>query len=254
MKTQYGHKMLKTLKTTLKRERGFTLIELLAVMAIVATLAGIVSVQASGTGVSSKEAAAKQDATGVQISADDYFTDQTGRLVDTTSTVSIAVGINGQVPSTVTQVIGNRWPETFITETLAAGESGTTPYATEFPTESSSAINDLIIVDLDGFAISGSELLTGYTAIDFVKLVGDPEDSADFTGGYSVKPPVTSLQTQTAEGTTFKNYLWLFRKTTSAGGNGPNDARVVALFKLTRIVALGASGNNKVDLIYVQIQ
>ena len=70
----------------------------------------------------------------------------------------------------------------------------------------------------------------------------------------SVKPPVTSLQTQTAEGTTFKNYLWLFRKATSAGGNGPNDARNVALFKLTKIVALGASGNNKVDLIYVQIQ
>ena len=246
--------MLKTLKTTLKRERGFTLIELLAVMSIVAVLAGIVSTSVSGTGESSRDAAARQDASSVHTSAGDFFGDQTGAQTLTSSTVSIVIAIGGEAaPIVATQVISTRWPETFITETLVAGDSPTTPYPIEFPT-SSSVIDNLIVNDLDGDPITGTVLLTRYTAIDFDKLVGDENDLENTPGGYSQKAPESSEQTQTALGETFHNYLWLFKKSTSAGGSGEDDSRVVAVFKLTSIEVIGESEDKKVDLKYVQIQ
>ena len=66
------------LKTLFKGQRGFTLIELLAVMAIVATLAGIVATQVSGSGETSRDVQTKQDATTVGTSVADYFSDQDG--------------------------------------------------------------------------------------------------------------------------------------------------------------------------------
>ena len=256
---QIVFEMLKTLKATLKRERGFTLIELLAVMAIVAVLAGIVTTSVSGSGETSRDAAARQDAHSVHTSAGDFFSDQTGAQLRTPSTVEVVITINGEPHTTTTkQVISSRWPETFITEELAQAEDPiTTPYAVEFPTRlitSSSVIRDVIISDRDGFAISHTDLLTRYTAIDFVKLVGDPNDLVNTPGGYTVKPPDTFDQTQTALGETFRNYLWLFRKSTSAGGSGPDDSRVVALFKLVSIDIVDDSGTDKVDLRFVQIQ
>ena len=254
-------KMLKTLKATLKRERGFTLIELLAVMAIVATLAGIVTTSVSGTGETSRDAAARQDASSVHTSAGDYFSDQTGAQVLTPLTVEVVTKINGETHADLgaetTQVISSRWPETFITEELALeSDPITTPYAVEFPTSlisSSSVIRDVIISDKEGFTISHLDLLTRYTAIDFVKLVGDPNDRDNFPGGYTAKPPDSSGQTQTALGETFRNYLWLFKKSTSAGGAGEDDSRVVALVKLVSIQVVDESGVDMVDLRFVQI-
>jgi prepilin-type N-terminal cleavage/methylation domain-containing protein len=69
------------LKNLLRIQEGFTLIELLAVMAIVATLAGIVATQVSGTGDTSKDVQTKQDATTVGTAVADYFSDQEGAAI-----------------------------------------------------------------------------------------------------------------------------------------------------------------------------
>lgn len=258
--------MLSRLIATLKREGGFTLIELLAVMAIVATLAAIVTTSVSGSGESSRDAAAKQDASSVHTSAGDYFSDQTGVQILTPFTVEVVAQINGQThldfAETVTQEISTRWPENFITEEITeesalAGDPLTTPYAVEFPTSlisSSSVVRNVIITDLDGETISHLKLLTRYTAIDFVKLVGDENDPVNTPGGYTVKAPDSFGQTQTVLNETFRNYLWLFKKSTSSGGAGEDDSRIVALFKMTSIQVVKDVGGDKVDLIFVQIQ
>ena len=61
------------MKAIFKRQEGFTLIELLAVMAVVATLAGIVATQVSGSGDTSKDVQTKQDATTVGTAVADYI-------------------------------------------------------------------------------------------------------------------------------------------------------------------------------------
>ena len=260
--------MLHTLKTIINGQRGFTLIELLAVMAIVAVLAGIVSTSVSGSNESSRDAAARQDANTVNSASGDFFADQGGSDVRSPSTVAVEVKINGvdnaglaaagQTSPTV-QVISSRWPEKFITEELASVEVGgtvfETPYAHEFPhlnTNSSLKINNVIITDSVGIAIDHDELLTRYTAIDFDKLVGDPNDPVN-NPGYSQKLPNSVEQTQSALDEDFHNFLWLFRKTTSAGGSGPDDSRAIALFKLVTIQVVDVGGIDKVDLTYKQI-
>ena len=115
--------MIKTLKAVLKRERGFTLIELLAVMAIVSTLAGIVSTSVSGTGDSSIVAAARQDASTFVSSAGNYFSDQGAAEALTPSTVTVTTSINADNPIATVQVISSRWPEAFIAEDNALPES-----------------------------------------------------------------------------------------------------------------------------------
>jgi len=256
--------MLKTLKTTFRSERGFTLIELLAVMSIVAILTGIVTTAVSGTGESSRDAAARENANGVNTAAGDFFSDQGGAEVLTPSTVEVVIDINGvdnanldAAKKPTVQGISSRWPETPITEKLDSEENSTTvfttPYAHEFPTSNvatSSLINNVIITDSSGIAIDHDVLLTRYTAIDFVKLVGDPNDP-DTPGGYSEKAPASVDQTQKALGQEFHNFLWLFRKATSAGGSGPDDSRSIALFKLVSIEQV--NGNTQVDLTYEQI-
>ena len=68
---------MKMIKRLLRGEGGFTLIELLAVMAIVATLSGIVSTSVSGSNEASKVAAAQQDASTTSSAAAAYFADLT---------------------------------------------------------------------------------------------------------------------------------------------------------------------------------
>ncbi len=64
--------------------KGFTLIELLAVMAIVAVLAGIISVSVSGSGETSRDTQTVQDGTTIETSQADFFGNQTGAAsVDT---------------------------------------------------------------------------------------------------------------------------------------------------------------------------
>lgn len=258
--------MLKTLKAICRSERGFTLIELLAVMSIVAVLTGIVTTSVSGTGESSRDAAARENASGVNTASGDFFSDQGGAEVLTPSTVEVVIRINevdnaglDAAKKPTVQKISSRWPETPITEELDSDESNTTvfttPYAREFPTSkviTSGLVNNVIITDSSNIPIDHDVLLTKYTAIDFVKLVGDPNDPTT-PGGYSEKPPASVDQTQTALGEEFHNFLWLFRKATSAGGSGPDDSRSIALFKLVTIEVVQAGGIDKVDLTYEQI-
>ncbi|MCH8224666.1 MAG: prepilin-type N-terminal cleavage/methylation domain-containing protein [Chloroflexi bacterium] len=252
---------MKTIKRLLKGERGFTLIELLAVMAIVATLAGIVSTSVSGTNETSKTAAAKQDASTTVSAAGAYFADQEAAEVLTPSTVTVTALFDGEDSLdiiAVEQKTSTRWPENYITEEFAnIGDAATTPYTNEFPTANAATNGIVVNVSLLGKAdsddvripITREELLTGYTAIDFDRLVGDGTE--DNPGGYSEKAPSSAISTTEALDLDFHNFLWLFRKTTSAGGSGKNDSRVISVFKLERIDT--TSSTTAVDLTFVQI-
>ena len=65
-------------KIALRDHKGFTLIELLAVMAIVAVLAGIVSVSVGGSSETSRDTQTRQDANTVETAAADFFSDRLG--------------------------------------------------------------------------------------------------------------------------------------------------------------------------------
>ena len=80
---------MKTMKRILQGDSGFTLIELLAVMAIVATLAGIVSTSVSGSNETSKVAAAQQDASTTVSAAGAYFADHEAAEVLETLNVTV---------------------------------------------------------------------------------------------------------------------------------------------------------------------
>ena len=253
---------MKTIKRLLKGERGFTLIELLAVMAIVATLAGIVSTSVSGTNETSKTAAAKQDASTTVSAAGAYFADQEAAEVLTPSTVTVTALFDGELVADIPteQKISTRWPETYITEAFDSkqviGAATATPYTNEFPTAKAAANTITVHVSILGKAdsddvripITRKELLEGYTAIDFDRLVGD--ETEDNPGGYSEKAPSSAISTTEALDLDFHNFLWLFRKTTSAGGSGKNDSRVISVFKLERI---DTTSSTTVDLTFVQI-
>ena len=253
---------MKTIKRLLKGERGFTLIELLAVMAIVATLAGIVSTSVSGTNETSKTAAAKTDASTTVSAAGAYFADQEAAEVLTPATVTVTALFDDEDASdikAIEQKISTRWPETYITEAFEASPNTadpTTPYTNEFPTANAAANTITVHVSILGKAdsddvripITRKELLEGYTAIDFDRLVGD--ETEDNPGGYSEKAPSSAISTTEALDLDFHNFLWLFRKTTSAGGSGKNDSRVISVFKLERIDTISST---TVDLTFVQI-
>ena len=278
-------KVTKKIAQVLARgERGFTLIELLAVMAIVAVLAGIVSISVSGTGDTSVSTAAQQDGTTVNTAAGDFFADQAGASVLTASSVNVlaalALSESGDVvtfdvpdpnAATIAQKISSRWPEKFITENAA--DIADSIYHIEFPT--TDPVNNGQGGDVVGVTVRGKDdadgnpgeiitrttLLTEYTAIDFDKLVDGVAGDLDiFPGGYSEQLPDTALQ---ASGAGFRNFLWLFRKGTSAGGSGDNDSRSIAVFKLSTVkvfekahtdIALGPLGDaGDVELFYEQI-
>ena len=206
---------------TRKNQRGFTLIELLAVMAIVAVLAGIVSVAVGGTGETSKDTQTKQDATTIETAAADYFSDQVGAEVLTTKTVDV------QIFTGIQQKISSRWPEIYITDI----------YSSAFGDET---IRDLTILTADqASTVSIPELLENFNAIDFSLLLG---------GDYLAVEPDGSLQKTSDR---YFNYLWLFKKTTAAGGSSPGAARQVAVFKLLAVQEIENEG--LVDLTYLQL-
>ena len=255
---------MKTIKRLLRGEGGFTLIELLAVMAIVATLSGIVSTSVSGSNEASKVAAAQQDASTTTSAAGAFFADHEAAEVLVPRTVTVTSPFNDEVAGDVVateQKSSNRWPETNITEAFDAAQVPgvtltTTPYINEFPTSNAVTNGKVVNISILGRAdaqgnrepISREDLLTGYTAVDFDKLVGDGTGAN--SGGYSEKAPSSSTEITDANGIEFHNFLWLFRKTTSAGGGGENDSRVITIFKLERVDATTA---DTVTLTFVQI-
>ncbi|PKB71933.1 MAG: hypothetical protein BZY87_02905 [SAR202 cluster bacterium Io17-Chloro-G6] len=224
-------------KTMLNNLRGFTLLELLAVMAIVAVLAGIVTTSVSGTSEASRDAQAVQDSTTVGSAAADYFSDQDGAETITPADPMVL----NIIPKPV-QMISSRWPENFITSI----------YPSEMPRDAATTVTEIAFLSEDGailttvqeetgevidFAVS--DLLTGFTAVDFGTLVGlnymssEPDSVGRKSGLYA-------------------NYMWLFEKAGSAGSTGEHTSRNVALFKLTVVQKLSAE-TEQVSLVYQRI-
>ena len=232
-----------------RAEQGFTLIELLAVMAIVAVLAGIVSTSVSGTNETSASTAAQQDATTVNTSASDFFSDQEGAAVITPHSATVEALITEVVggvevfdaPASVQQQKSTKWPEIYIVDdgTLTA----TGAYGLEFPitdpvNTTSGDVANLTIRGKDnadgtaGDIIDRTTLFEEYTAIDFDRLEND----------FFLDARTDSASQTTDSG--FHDFLWLLRKADTAGGAGDDDSRTITVFKLTSIKVLVLSQPN----------
>jgi prepilin-type N-terminal cleavage/methylation domain-containing protein len=259
------------IRSVSRAQRGFTLIELLVVMAVIGVLAGIVTTSVSGTGETSNVAQARSDASTVESAVSSFFTDQEATLVESPKTVAVTAAIASAIDlntgaitydnttSGVTQKKSSRWPEVFITENLNSDATATfcvgSNYCGEFPTAglgTAGVVTRVVVADSDGAAIGRSTLLGTYTAVDFTTLadlgyVVTVPDSADQTA----EIPISSTAT-----ITIHNFLWLLRKSTSAGGGAEDDSRSIAVFKLASAKATEAEapgGNNTVTLSYAQI-
>ena len=181
--------MLKFLRNS---QRGFTLIELLAVMAIVATLAGIVATSVSGSGSASRDVQTQQDATTVGSAVADFFSDQqsTEVIKPSTATVLDEEGIS--------QITSSKWPEF----TIASAYPNAFP-----PTRDVVAAVSFFNEDGTPSVLSVRGLLENYNAVDFGLLEGD---------GYLQQVPDGAAGTINGYG----EQLWLLKKTTASGG-GP---------------------------------
>lgn len=112
--------MSKRVRDILRRgQRGFTLIELIAVMGILAVLVAIVAPSVTDARDASVRAQAQGDAKQVNTLAAEFYGDQNEaetRTPHTTAVGAIEVLVASGTGS-VQQVISNRWPEKFITNT-----------------------------------------------------------------------------------------------------------------------------------------
>ena len=218
------------------RSEGFTLIELLAVMAIVAILAGIISVAVAGSGETSKDTQTVQDGTTIETSAANFFGEATGAsLVETNSVDGLTF-----FPYTEgdgTEETSTLWPEQFISAA----------YATEL-FDSKIAVSKVTLTDSDGSTpVTVKELFEGFTAISFTDL-----ENADVLTSEPDSVILTSEITDLAAGTVnFHNFLWLFEKDTTAGSTGSVDSRNVVIYKLVTITKV--SNGTLVELSYLRI-
>ena len=243
---------------SLRRKRGFTLIELLAVMAIIGILAAIVVPAVSGPREASTEAEVKEGAFTVASAAADFFAEQTEGELVTSLTRAIIANINGEnsTSTAYTQKKSTRWPEKYLTDDLVTGGL----YAGEFRTQANttSRVKQVNITDLDASIITRATLLTKYTSIDFDVMTGATAISTDArSAAFLGKEPDSADSKSASE---FHNFLWLFKKTTSAKGSSEDDGRIMAVFKLIRVdedettSALPLGGVDKqVILTYEQI-
>lgn len=211
----------------LRNHRGFTLIELLAVMAIVAVLAGIIAIAVGGSGETSRDTQIQQDSTTVDTAAGDFFAAQEGAEVLTPQTV-LSFGVTG------TQIKSSRWPEDYIK----------TVYPDVFTTQVTGTVNSISFLTVTENAASTTvfpikKLLENFNAIDF-----DALENGDFMAS---RPD--GADTLSAE--QYHNYLWLFEKTTAAGGSSEGAARQVAVLKLVSVQEI--EGSSRVDLTFTQL-
>ena len=220
--------------------RGFTLVELLAVMAIIGVLAAIVIPTVSGTRDAGQDAQAKQDASTIENAANEKFSNgQNLAQVLSTETATTTAQINGVTPTSTPQIISSRWAERFLTVTTSA------TYLNEFPSVgglTDGTVINVIVTDLDGNAITGSGLMSGYTAIDVDLLEKE---------GYMTQVPSSATKVVTVGSFDYHIFLWMFRKETSAGGGSANDARKVVLFKLQNAEII--EGTSTIKLTYGQL-
>ena len=214
--------------------KGFTLIELLAVMAIVAVLAGIISVAVAGSGETSRDTQTVQDGTTIETAVGEYFGDQSGTASVETSAYSSPF-TNGV---TATQTTSSLWPENFITTT----------YAQEFPS-TNAIVNGITIFEKDGTTeVSLKTLLDENTAVSFTKLE---------TANVLTTTPDSSSSTDTITLTNnkdfvFHNFLWLLEEDKAAGSTGTVDSRNVVIYKLLTVAKTGTDPD-KVDLTFLRI-
>ncbi|PKB66136.1 MAG: hypothetical protein BZY81_07820 [SAR202 cluster bacterium Io17-Chloro-G4] len=209
------------IKIALKNQKGFTLIELQAVMAIVAVLAGIISVSVAGSGQTSRDTQTQLDATTVETAVANFFGNQEG----TETRNPLVVEVLGQ--RNIEQVTSNKWPEKFITVT----------YPEVFPEGTSSQIGSIFFEDKDGevsdLRVRG--LLQRFNAVDFDVLSED---------GFLTAVPKNALETSRG----FASYLWLLEKSVTSSSNRDISSREVAVFKLQTVNSL--VGSEIVDLTY----
>ena len=104
-----------------------------------------------------------------------------------------------------------------------------------------SAVNSILLLTGDDSTslITPKRLLENFNAIDFDKLTD---------GGYLPEEPdaASSLTSDL-----YDNYLWLFQRTTAAGGSSEKASRQVTVFKLATVQENEI--DSKIDLIFVQI-
>ena len=197
------------------------MIELLAVMAIVAVLAGIISISVSGSGQTSRDTQSRQDATSVESALASYFGSLAGAEVLTFKVATVLGRIE------VRQVISTSWPEKFISDA----------YPKVFPEGEIATVGNVTFLDSDGTLsdLTARGLLQGFNAIDFDLL---------FDGGFLTTIPNNVGQASQD----FSNYLWLLEKSFASGGSGLVSSREVAVFKLTSVDEI--AGSDLVDITY----
>ena len=202
-------------------QKGFTMVELMVVMAILAVLAAVVFPAVSGKGEASKDSQTLTDATLIQTAVGDYYKDQVGADLFSTTTVSILDPLATPADD-VAQVISNKWSEIIISGTGGG-------YATEFPADNETTVSGVTITDKTGAAITPEALAETHNAVSFSALID---------GGYLADAP-NGVDSAT-DG--YQNYLWLVKKATSAGGAGADDSRAVVVYKLTSVTVAESGG------------
>lgn len=192
-------------------------------MAIVATLAGIVATQVSGSGETSRDVQTQQDASTVITAVGDNFSDRQGAEFLRPRTVEVL-----DEPG-IRQETSSLWPEVYINSaypTVFSAERNTVAAVSFF---SESGVPSVLSV---------RGLLENYNAIDFAALL---------EGGYLQQAPDgVDVITDGLD-----SYLWLLKVDTVAGGGGTVSSREVEVFKLTTIQ--GVEGTDFKVLAYQRI-
>jgi prepilin-type N-terminal cleavage/methylation domain-containing protein len=234
-----------------RSQRGFTLIELVAVMAILAVLVAIVAPAGINSERASITSQAQSDALQVRNAASEFFTRQNESEVRTPHTVTLTTKVNAATVVASAQLVSSRWPEIYVTQgsgvPTLSGRTANSLYSAIFETATGPRVVNVVLKDKNGAAISGSDLLTKFTAIDAPKLVAqgllsklpDGVDKTSATGIGTLKAP---------------NLLWLFKRQSSSLGT--DDDRAVTVFTLVKVEQIeptAGGGATTVNLTYEQI-
>ncbi len=255
--------MSEHVRDTLKRgQRGFTLIELVAVMAILAVLVAIVAPAGINSERASITAQALGDSQQVRNAASEFFTRKDAE-VRTPHTVTLTTEVNSATVPATAQVVSSRWPEIYVTQGAGvptlSGKTANSLYSAIFETGAGPKVVNVVLLAKDGTTtVSGSDLLTRFTAIDAQTLVN--EGLLNKLPDGVLKTSDTGIVVTAAVGTlpavTLKapNILWLFQKQNSS--LGVDDDRVVTVFTLVKVQQIEPTAGGAataVNLTYQQI-